>query len=146
MRIEFIVSAIFVVLSFQATFTFAVVAQENTIDVGEHGVVPGADATQPLKKLIASIAGKPNVTLTFPKSRYDFYPDNAVEIYRAIANHDNGNKRIGFPLFDFEEITIAVTALSLCSAVVWSHSRLIAQLEQLSKIFLSIGSVPFTLN
>jgi hypothetical protein len=76
------------------------------INVAEHGIVPGVDATLPLNRLIESLAGKAGVTLVFPRGQYDFYPENGLEKWRAVANHDNSLKRMAFPLFEFENITV----------------------------------------
>ena len=76
------------------------------ISVADHGVVPGKDVSYQLNQLLESVRNEKNVTLVFPKGQYDFYPDNAVEMYRAVANHDNGLKRIAFPMFDMSNITI----------------------------------------
>lgn len=78
----------------------------ETINVAEHGIVPGKDVTFAVNALLDSIKNRSNVTLVFPKGQYDFYPDNALEQYRAIANHDNGLKKFGLPLFDCKNITI----------------------------------------
>jgi len=78
----------------------------RTIDVSEHGIVPGRDVTFELNALLESVAGQKNVTLMFPKGKYDFHPDNAFEEHRAVANHDNGLKRMAFPLYGNRNITI----------------------------------------
>tara|TARA_R110002073_G_scaffold11898_4_gene53595 strand:- start:387 stop:2183 length:1797 start_codon:yes stop_codon:yes gene_type:complete len=76
------------------------------INVADHGVLPGEDATYPLLRLIQSVEGESNITLVFPKGTYRFAPDNALEQFRAVTNHDNSLKRMGFPLFGFQNITI----------------------------------------
>ncbi|WP_236624917.1 sulfatase-like hydrolase/transferase [Rhodopirellula sp. SWK7] len=78
----------------------------RTINVAEHGIVPGKDVTYEVNQLLESVKGESDVTLVFPPGQYDFHPENAFEMYRAVANHDNGLKRFGFPLFDCENITI----------------------------------------
>ena len=85
---------------------FSPLAGAEEINVADHGVVPGQDAAFPLHKLLESVRDESDVTLVFPKAAYDFYPENAVEMYRAVANHDNGLKRMGFPLFNCKDITI----------------------------------------
>ena len=89
-----------------ASALVSITGRAETIDVSKHGITPGADVTYRLNRLIESIGTQNDVTLFFPKGRYDFYPENAIERYRAIANHDNGLKRLGFPLFDCNNITI----------------------------------------
>lgn len=78
----------------------------RVINVADEGIVPGADVTLRLNLLMASIKDEPGVTLIFPKGTYEFYPEDAQEIYRRVANHDNSLKRMGFPLFGCKNITI----------------------------------------
>ncbi|MCM2374342.1 sulfatase-like hydrolase/transferase [Aporhodopirellula aestuarii] len=80
--------------------------EAKTINVADHGIVPGKDVTYAVNQLLESVKDEAGVTLVFPQGQYDFYPENAIEMYRAVANHDNGLKRIGFPIFDCEDITI----------------------------------------
>lgn len=77
-----------------------------TVNVSEHGVVPGKDTTFELYQLIQSLKGTKDVTLVFPKGKYEFYPEHAYEEFRAVSNHDNSSKHIAFPLFGFENITV----------------------------------------
>ncbi|MEX0322996.1 MAG: right-handed parallel beta-helix repeat-containing protein [Puniceicoccaceae bacterium] len=84
----------------------ALAAQAKTINVADHGIVPGKDCSFALNQLIESVKNEPNVTLVFPKGTYDFHPENAVEVYRAVSNHDNGLKRMVFPLFNMKNVTI----------------------------------------
>lgn len=92
----------------QTTITENKTSQDSArvINVADHGIVPGVDVTYKVKQLIKSIQGESGVTLQFPKGQYDFHPENALEMYRPVANHDNGLKRFGFPLFDCKNITI----------------------------------------
>ena len=80
-------------------FALTQLAGAKIINVEDHGVVPGKDATLPLMRLIESVQGKRGVTLVFPKGHYDFYPENAREEHRAVSNHDNSIKRMIFPFF-----------------------------------------------
>ncbi|MDZ8117455.1 right-handed parallel beta-helix repeat-containing protein [Pontiella agarivorans] len=84
----------------------ALAAQARIINVSDHGIAPGKDNTFALNRLLESIGNESGVTLNFPKGTYDFHQDNAAEVYRAVSNHDNGLKRIIFPLFDHKDITI----------------------------------------
>lgn len=84
----------------------ACLAQARVIDVSEFGIAPGVDVTRRVNELIESLRDEVNVTLYFPQGQYDFYPENAFETYRAVANHDNGLKRIAFPLLGHRELTI----------------------------------------
>jgi len=90
---------------------FTIIAATNlacgkTINVADHGVVPGEDATLALTRLIQSVDGKSNITLLFPKGNYDFYPENAIEKYRAVSNHDNSLKRMIFSFFGNRNLTV----------------------------------------
>ena len=78
----------------------------RVIDVSEFGILPGKDVTLEVNDLMQSLKDEGNVTLYFPEGQYDFYPENAVEIYRTVANHDNGLKRMAFPLFGHKNLTI----------------------------------------
>ena len=93
----------FIILSFAAC---VLVADARVVNVADHGIVPGTDATYALNNLIKGIGNEPGVVLSFPKGQYDFHPENALEMHRAIANHDNGLKRMVFPLFNHTNITI----------------------------------------
>lgn len=81
-------------------------ANAREINVAEHGITPDHDVTLKLNQLIEQIGNEKNVTLVFPKGQYDFYPEKAAETYRFVANHDNGLKRMAFPLFNARNITI----------------------------------------
>jgi len=99
-------------------------AGAKTINVADYGIVPGKDVTYEVNRLIESMQDNSRnsymsklpdtnkgtkdkeITLFFPKGQYDFHPENALETYRAVANHDNGLKRMAFPLFDCENLTI----------------------------------------
>lgn len=78
----------------------------ETINVGDHGIVPGHDVSIEINQLIESIKDKEDVTLFFPKGRYEFRPENAVEAYRAVTNHDNSLKRMAFPFFGSKGLTL----------------------------------------
>ena len=76
------------------------------VNVADHGIVPGKDVTFQVNQLIASLKGQSDVTLFFPTGQYEFYPEDAVEAYRAVTNHDNSLKRMAFPLCGFEDFTL----------------------------------------
>ncbi len=80
--------------------------KQTTINVADHGVTPGEDVTFQMVRLIETLADTPGVTLSFPKGQYEFYPENAKETHRAVANHDNSLKRMAMPLFGCKNITI----------------------------------------
>jgi hypothetical protein len=78
----------------------------QVINVADHGIKPGKDVTLKVNQLIESLKGKKNITLFFPKGQYEFYPENAIEMYRAVTNHDNSLKKLAFPIFDFENFIL----------------------------------------
>ena len=81
-------------------------AKAETINVANHGIIPGKDITYKLNLLIEKLKDQENIVLSFPKGQYDFYPENAIEKYRTVSNHDNGLKRMAFSLFGNKSITI----------------------------------------
>ncbi len=90
---------------------FILIAQLSTVysqvvNVSDYGIKPGKDVTLELNQLIKSLKGKKDVTLFFPKGQYEFYPENAIEMYRAVTNHDNSLKKLAFPIFGFENFTL----------------------------------------
>lgn len=78
----------------------------RVVDVSQFGIVPGKDVTLEVNTLVQSLQHEENVTLHFPTGQYDFHPENAFEQYRAVANHDNGLKRMAFPIFGHKNLTI----------------------------------------
>ncbi|GAA3617332.1 right-handed parallel beta-helix repeat-containing protein [Flavivirga amylovorans] len=79
---------------------------QTVVNVVDWGILPGKDATLELNELIASLKGQENVIVNFPKGTYQFYPENAFEQYRAVTNHDNSLKRMAFPMFGLNGVTI----------------------------------------
>lgn len=67
---------------------------------------PGApDATRMVREALARVSTR-EVALVFAPGRYVFKGDFAREQYLAITNHDNGPKRIAFPLDGFAAVKI----------------------------------------
>lgn len=95
-----------IIYTLSITLLFALSLHARVINVTDHGIVPGQDSTLPLLQLIQKIQDETDITLVFPKGQYEFYPDNAYETYRSISNHDNSLKRITFPLFNINNLTI----------------------------------------
>jgi hypothetical protein len=115
------------------------VAHARQIDVSDHGIFPGEDVTLKVNALIESISGEKPVTIVFPKGKYDFFPENAVERYRAVANHDNGLKRMGFPLFGHQNLTIDGNG-----SVFMFHGRLIPfTLDEVNEVHLRNFTIDF---
>ncbi len=82
------------------------ICNAQIINVADYGVVPGKDVSFEVNQLIKSLEGQKDITLYFPEGRYEFYPENAIEAYREVSNHDNSLKRMAFPLFGFEGFTL----------------------------------------
>lgn len=82
----------------QSAFTFGV--KPNTKE----------DASPAAVKLIEQLQARQDtahVTVTFPKGRYDFFPDSAFVREYYISNHDQDNpKRVGFALENLQNVTI----------------------------------------
>ncbi len=67
---------------------------------------PGAgDMTPVVRAAIESVRGD-EIKIIFSEGTYRFYGEQAYEKYLAITNHDNGIKRIIFPLERFESVEI----------------------------------------
>ncbi|WP_075590127.1 alpha-1,3-galactosidase-related protein [Labilibacter marinus] len=76
------------------------------INVVDYGIKPGVDVTLEVNTLIESLKGRKDITLFFPKGKYEFYPENATEQFRAVTNHDNSLKRMAMPFFGFDNLTL----------------------------------------
>ncbi|MDO6737018.1 right-handed parallel beta-helix repeat-containing protein [Wenyingzhuangia sp. 2_MG-2023] len=85
---------------------FITQVKAQVVNVADYGIKPGKDVTFEVNKLLVSLKGKKGITMFFPKGKYEFYPENAFEQYRAVTNHDNSLKRIAFPIFGFQDFTI----------------------------------------
>lgn len=65
----------------------------------------GKDATLAVREALEEVDARV-VTLVFEPGRYVFKGDYASETYIAITNHDNGLKRIAFPMDRFDYVKI----------------------------------------
>lgn len=63
------------------------------------------DATLAVREALARVNAR-DLTLVFAPGRYVFRSEFATEQYLAITNHDNGLKRIAFPLDRFDSVKI----------------------------------------
>ncbi len=63
------------------------------------------DATAAVREALDQVTAR-DVTLVFQPGRYVFRGDLAHEAYLAITNHDNGLKRIAFPMDRFDSVKI----------------------------------------
>ncbi|MEO5593233.1 MAG: hypothetical protein ABIR15_23185, partial [Chitinophagaceae bacterium] len=66
----------------------------------------GEDATEAVKQALVYIKQNKISKLVFPKGRYDFYPDQAIEKYIFTSNNDESLKRIIFSLSGFNNFEI----------------------------------------
>ncbi|MCM3749058.1 right-handed parallel beta-helix repeat-containing protein [Paenibacillus pasadenensis] len=81
----------------------------SIVNIQDFGVGPDQekDATVAVFRAIESCRELDRATLLFPKGRYHFWPDKAVEKQYFIPNHDQDkNRRIAFPLFEMKGLTI----------------------------------------
>ena len=80
----------------------------NTINAVEFGVASESpDNTLALRAALEACAAAPSgATLRFSIGVYHFRPDHTVEKHLWISNNDSGIRRIVFPLFGFDGLTI----------------------------------------
>lgn len=65
------------------------------------------DATYTVLCALREMKKSGDKVLSFEKGRYTFFPDYALERVSCVSNHDNdGFKKIGIPLIDFDGITV----------------------------------------
>jgi hypothetical protein len=64
------------------------------------------DYTPQVLEAINKIKTEGYTRIVFEKGIYHFYPEKAFEKYTAIANHDNGLKKVAFPILNLENIEI----------------------------------------
>ncbi|MDU0356427.1 right-handed parallel beta-helix repeat-containing protein [Paraglaciecola aquimarina] len=78
------------------------------IDVSQYGVTKndGSDSTYQIRKILEMAKQQGATKIVFPKGKYDFYPDRAMQKNVYISNNDPGVKRIIFPLDGFENLEI----------------------------------------
>ncbi|WAC12546.1 right-handed parallel beta-helix repeat-containing protein [Dyadobacter pollutisoli] len=67
---------------------FAIHVQAQVIDVTSYGAKPDSfgDATESVGKAITASKTQEKTVISFPKGRYDFWPDKAVETHYYISN------------------------------------------------------------
>ena len=64
------------------------------------------DATLAVLRMLDDAAVKKNVKIVIEEGTYHFFPEKAFEKYCYVSNHDNGMRRIAFPIIGFDELTI----------------------------------------
>jgi Right handed beta helix region len=79
-----------IVALFFFTFYFGAIKAQDTINITEFGYVPNShiNAVPFVKKAIAACRNKKDVTLIFPKGRYDFWPQYSEEKKYYESNTD----------------------------------------------------------
>ena len=83
-------------------------AQAQTLNVADFGAVPDdhRDDALAIKHALQACKKEGAATLVFPKGRYDFFPIYMEERYCFISNNDEGLKRIAFPMYEMENLTL----------------------------------------
>ena len=101
-----------IILSILTLIVFGLRGQ--TIDVTQFGAQPNsfADATASVKKAIEAAKGQANAILNFPKGRYDFWPDSAIETHYYISNSSSETEvpvkkqRVGLFFKELKNLTL----------------------------------------
>ncbi|MDR0393974.1 MAG: right-handed parallel beta-helix repeat-containing protein [Tannerella sp.] len=86
----------------------------EVIPVADWGIQPNTfeDVTEKMQQIIAACKDKPDVILSFPAGRYDFYPDKAIQREYYISNTSSESecpskiKTIGLLLEKLKNITL----------------------------------------
>ena len=78
----------------------------QTLNAKKFGLKEQKDATPAILKAIEACKQQNAKKLIIPKGTYNFYPDKAFEAYVHISNHDDGLKRIAFPIHGFNNLKI----------------------------------------
>ncbi len=87
-------------------------SSSGNFSVEDYGIQPNAkrDASPAIARLIKDLQAREepkDLTLRFPKGRYDFYPDRAFTRTYYISNHDQDQpKKVAFALEGLQNITI----------------------------------------
>ena len=98
---------IFLSILLVSAFGNAFSQSSKIVNAADFGVTAdGNDATYAVRLAMEHCKKIKATKLIFPKGRYEFYPDKALEKYFFISNNDEGLKRIVFPVFDFTNFEI----------------------------------------
>ena len=65
----------------------------------------GNDVTSAVAEALGKLK-KTGGTLSFEKGVYHFFTENALSEFLAVTNNNSGNKKIIFPIFDFNNLTV----------------------------------------
>ncbi|MEO6287525.1 MAG: right-handed parallel beta-helix repeat-containing protein [Dyadobacter sp.] len=93
---------------------FAINVQAQTIDVTHYGAKPDSfeDATESVGKAIEASKTQEQTVISFPKGRYDFWPDKAIETHYYISNSSSEEEfpvkkqRVGLMLKGLKNVTL----------------------------------------
>ncbi|MFC1765193.1 hypothetical protein ACFL6U_24365, partial [Planctomycetota bacterium] len=86
----------------------AAVSAHQTVNVAGFGAIPddNKDDTRAVKAALNACKEQKSAALVFPKGRYDFFPTFASERYCFVSNNDEGLKRIAFPMYNVQKLTV----------------------------------------
>jgi parallel beta-helix repeat protein len=78
------------------------------INVADFGMIPddNRDDAEGIAALLQECKNKKAVRIVFPKGQYDFKETYAADHYFHISNNDKGLKRVVFPIFNMNNVTI----------------------------------------
>lgn len=99
----------FIIFFLISNFIFS---QKIIVNASSFGLSEDADATFAIQKALVKCKELGAKKLIIPKGIYHFYPNLAYEQYDAISNHDNGLKRIGFPIIGMTDFEIDASGSS----------------------------------
>ncbi len=60
----------------------------------------------PIVREIIEAHPQGNLHLSFEEGTYNFYPEEARQMYLAVSNNDNGDKKVAFPFIGAENVTV----------------------------------------
>lgn len=90
---------------------FSSCAKKVNYNLSDYGLVPdnGTNSSPLIAKALQQIKSERTdtslITITLPKGRYDFYPENATSREYFISNHDQDNpKQVGLPFEDMQHV------------------------------------------
>lgn len=90
---------------------FSSCARKVNYNLSDYGLVPdnGTNTSPLIVKALQQIKEERTdtslITITLPKGRYDFYPENAASREYFISNHDQDNpKQVGLPFEDMQHV------------------------------------------
>ncbi len=79
----------------------------QTLDISAFGGrCDGSDTTPALRAALDDCARRRPSRLLFPKGRYEFWPERALEIYSFVSNNDEGLRRVAFALLGIQDLEI----------------------------------------